>query len=136
MSHRRRCRPEFTFSHAAIPCEVVEGDPLSEDEVSAPWSRPTPSRAPTTTPPPPVFPDKNVYLALLYSMFLHGSLLHIGGNMLFLWIFGNNIEDRMGRPGYLAFYLVVGVVATRRPHRRAARQHHPRGRGVGGDRRR
>ncbi len=61
---------------------------------------------------PEVFPDKNVYLALLYSMFLHGSLLHIGGNMLFLWIFGNNIEDRMTPVPYLAFYLVSGLVAS------------------------
>jgi membrane associated rhomboid family serine protease len=45
-------------------------------------------------------------------MFLHGSWLHIGGNMLFLWVFGNNIEDRMGWLPYLLFYLVAGVVAT------------------------
>jgi membrane associated rhomboid family serine protease len=45
-------------------------------------------------------------------MFLHGSLLHIGGNMLFLWIFGNNVEDRFGHIPYLIFYLVAGVVAT------------------------
>ncbi len=48
---------------------------------------------------------------LLTSQFLHGSLLHIGGNMLYLWIFGNNIEDRFGRLRFLAFYLVGGVVA-------------------------
>jgi membrane associated rhomboid family serine protease len=53
-----------------------------------------------------------VWLALLYSMFLHGSLLHIGGNMLFLWIFGNNIEDRMGPLPYLGFYLLAGIVAS------------------------
>jgi membrane associated rhomboid family serine protease len=45
-------------------------------------------------------------------MFLHGSWLHIGGNMLFLWVFGNNIEDRMGPLPYLVFYLAAGVVAT------------------------
>jgi membrane associated rhomboid family serine protease len=45
-------------------------------------------------------------------MFLHGGWLHIGGNMLFLWIFGNNIEDRMGPLPYLAFYLVSGLVAA------------------------
>src|SRR5438445_4169313 len=42
-------------------------------------------------------PRKNVWLSILYTMFLHGSLLHIGGNMLFLWVFGNNIEDKLGR---------------------------------------
>ena len=50
-------------------------------------------------------------LTLITSQFLHGSLVHIGGNMLFLWIFGNNIEDRFGRFRFLAFYLVGGIVA-------------------------
>jgi membrane associated rhomboid family serine protease len=51
------------------------------------------------------------WLTLLTSMFLHGGLLHIAGNMLFLWIFGNNIEDSMGRPRFVAFYLLGGIVA-------------------------
>ncbi|MGD9498544.1 MAG: rhomboid family intramembrane serine protease [Armatimonadota bacterium] len=50
--------------------------------------------------------------ALLLSMFMHGSLMHIGGNMLFLWVFGDNVEDRMGHLRYLIFYLAAGVVAT------------------------
>ena len=58
------------------------------------------------------FPDKNVFLAVLVSMFLHGSWLHLRGNMLFLWIFGNNIEDRLGQVGYAFFYLVAGVAAA------------------------
>jgi membrane associated rhomboid family serine protease len=45
------------------------------------------------------------------SMFMHGSILHIGGNMLFLWIFGNNVEDAMGRVKYIAFYLLGGLAA-------------------------
>jgi membrane associated rhomboid family serine protease len=48
---------------------------------------------------------------LVTSQFLHGSLIHIAGNLLFLWIFGNNIEDRFGRARFLLFYLVGGVVA-------------------------
>jgi membrane associated rhomboid family serine protease len=46
------------------------------------------------------------------SMFMHGGLLHLGGNMLFLWIFGNNVEDAMGRFRYVAFYLLAGLAAT------------------------
>jgi membrane associated rhomboid family serine protease len=46
------------------------------------------------------------------AMFLHGDWLHIGGNMLFLWIFGNNVEDAMGRVRYLIFYLLGGLAAT------------------------
>jgi membrane associated rhomboid family serine protease len=46
------------------------------------------------------------------SMFMHAGLAHIGGNMLYLWIFGDNVEDRLGPAGYLVFYLVGGVVAS------------------------
>jgi len=46
------------------------------------------------------------------SMFLHGGLLHLGGNMLYLWIFGNNIEDALGHARYILFYLACGVVAA------------------------
>jgi membrane associated rhomboid family serine protease len=49
---------------------------------------------------------------LITSQFLHGSIVHIGGNMLYLWIFGNNVEDRFGRLRFLAFYLVGGIVAA------------------------
>ena len=45
------------------------------------------------------------------AMFMHGSLLHLAGNMLFLWIFGNNIEDSMGRPRFIVFYLLGGLAA-------------------------
>jgi membrane associated rhomboid family serine protease len=52
------------------------------------------------------------YLTIFTSMFMHGGLLHIGSNMLFLWIFGNNVEDSMGPVKFLAFYLICGVVAA------------------------
>ena len=51
-------------------------------------------------------------LGVFTSMFLHGGWLHLLGNMLYLWIFGNNVEDRMGRPVYLAFYLLGGIAAV------------------------
>jgi membrane associated rhomboid family serine protease len=51
-------------------------------------------------------------LGIFTSMFLHGGWLHVIGNMLYLWIFGNNVEDRMGRVGFLVFYLVGGVAAA------------------------
>lgn len=51
-------------------------------------------------------------LTILTSMFMHGGLAHIGGNMVYLWIFGDNVEDRLGHSRYLAFYLVGGVVAS------------------------
>ena len=57
---------------------------------------------------PEVFPDKNVLLSMFVSMFLHGGWLHLGGNMLFLWVFGNNVEDKLGWFFYLLLYLVGG----------------------------
>jgi membrane associated rhomboid family serine protease len=52
------------------------------------------------------------YVSIFTSMFLHAGWLHIAGNMLFLWVFGDNIEDTMGHFGYLVFYLLCGVAAT------------------------
>lgn len=52
------------------------------------------------------------FLTLLTAMFLHGGLMHLGGNMLYLWIFGNNIEDSMGHGRFLVFYLLCGVAAA------------------------
>src|SRR5207249_4908173 len=51
-------------------------------------------------------------LAVLVSMFMHGSWLHLAGNMWFLWIFGNNVEEAWGRLWYLLFYLAAGIVAA------------------------
>lgn len=56
--------------------------------------------------------DKIPVLSVLFAMFLHGGWLHLGGNMLFLFIFGNNVEDRLGRIRFGGFYLLCGVAAT------------------------
>jgi len=53
-----------------------------------------------------------VPLTIFTSMFLHGGLLHLGSNMLFLWIFGNNVEDALGRGRFVGFYLASGVAAA------------------------
>src|SRR3990167_2507828 len=53
-----------------------------------------------------------VFLTLFTSMFLHGGWLHLGGNMLYLWIFGDNVEDKLGHGKYLVFYLLCGLAAT------------------------
>jgi membrane associated rhomboid family serine protease len=58
--------------------------------------------------PPPTAPT---WLTLFTSMFMHGGLLHLGGNMLFLWIFGNNVEDSMGPVKFIVFYLLAGLSA-------------------------
>jgi membrane associated rhomboid family serine protease len=61
-------------------------------------------------------PDQLVWVpgpaTVITSMFLHGGLLHLGGNMLYLWIFGDNIEDRMGLPRFVLFYVICGIAAA------------------------
>ena len=107
----------FYFCHALIPFEVTHdaaladgGRPartaIDEEFGSAQAGRQLQSFLAQEC------PDKDPYLPLLVSMFLHGGWLHLGGNMLFLWVFGNNVEDRLGRPLYLAFYLVGGLAAS------------------------
>ncbi len=114
----------FTYSKAAIPEELTSGEPVSVGEVAdsnpaaaASCEGVTATRVDdrirlSGDPAAPCFPEKNVYLAVLTSMFLHGSLAHLAFNMLFLWIFGNNLEDRWGRARYLLFYVAAGVAAT------------------------
>lgn len=100
---------DFLFERAAIPCEITHGEALS-NALSAECDRQVVLRG--ATPEQEYFPDKNIYLAVLTSMFLHGSWLHLIGNMLFLWIFGNNIEESFGKVGYVGLYLVTGMVAA------------------------
>ena len=53
-----------------------------------------------------------IYSAIFTSMFIHGSFIHLFGNMLFLWIFGNNVEDYLGRRNFIIFYIVCGIAAA------------------------
>src|SRR5688572_6314693 len=99
---------EFLVEHAAIPCEVVHAEPISNN-LARQCDGQLETNLPGSVEP---FPDKNVWLALVVSTFLHGSWLHLLGNMLFLWVFGNNIEERLGVVGYAVFYLVSGVAAA------------------------
>ena len=100
---------EFIVEHAAIPCEVVNGQPIS-NSLSTRCDRKL--IAPELPAQQEFFPDKNIWLSIFYSMFLHGSWPHLLGNMLFLWIFGNNVEDRFRKVPYTAFYLVCGIAAA------------------------
>ena len=96
---------EFTLERAAIPCELRQGEPLTVGEYR------TGDCDRDTFDDREFDPHKNVWLAVFTSMFLHGSILHLAGNMLFLWIFGNNVEDHLSPVVYAIFYGVVGVAA-------------------------
>ncbi len=98
----------FTYAFSTVPQEIVSGrdvvthartiqDPASGESFVQPGLQPTPI---------------TVYLTLLVSMFMHGGIAHIAGNMLYLWIFGDNIENVLGHLRYLVFYLVCGVLAS------------------------
>lgn len=103
----------FNFEHAAIPCEVTQGRPLTIAELRATFQSATGDACGVgSASSPEVFTDKTVWTALLTSMFLHGSLFHLGSNLLFLWIFGNNIEDHLGHVRFAAFYIIGGLAAS------------------------
>ncbi len=102
----------FLYENAAIPCEVLEGRPLTDVEIVDTLEGDQTACVSSASESRSVFPDKSPWLAVLVSIFLHGSIIHLAGNMLFLWIFGNNVEDHLGIPRYIAFYLVGGVVAS------------------------
>lgn len=102
----------FTLESAAIPCEIVQGEPLTIEEAVGTFVRGDQTACDGDDTSPELFPGKRVWLAMVVSMFLHGDLLHLGSNMLFLWVFGNNIEDRLGHARYVGFYLLGGLVAT------------------------
>ena len=97
---------DFTYSFSTVPAEIVSGTDVvtgareieyAGQEVLIPGLGRTPI---------------SVYITLFTSMFMHGGIAHIAGNMLFLWIFGDNIEDRLGHVRYVIFYLLCGVIAS------------------------
>jgi membrane associated rhomboid family serine protease len=102
----------FNLEYAAVPCEVTQGRSLTVDEVVDTFNRDDREACDADASGPELFADKNVWLSVVTSIFLHGSLLHLAGNMLFLWVFGNNIEDHLGHAMYLAFYVLAGVFAS------------------------
>jgi membrane associated rhomboid family serine protease len=99
---------KFTFSFSTVPYEIITGtDVVTPDSV-----RPDPVTGQRLLIPGLGATPGSVYLTLFTSMFMHGGIAHIAGNMLFLWIFGDNIEDRLGHVRYAIFYLVCGVLAS------------------------
>ncbi len=88
----------FITGYGTVPFEIVHNVDLVGNYGGLPFPQ-TPGPAP-------------IYLTLLTSMFMHGGFAHIGGNMLYLFIFGDNVEDRMGSAIYAGFYLVGGLVAS------------------------
>lgn len=99
---------KFTYAFSTVPQEIITG----EDVVTASQQFLDPGTGRVFTLPGLQPTPISVYLTLFTSMFMHGGWAHIGGNMLYLWIFGDNLEDRMGHGRYLFFYLLVGLLAS------------------------
>lgn len=98
----------FTLSYACVPKEIVTGkDVVTKDEKIYDKE----SKEYYINPGLKETPEP-VYITLLTSIFMHGSIAHILGNMLFLFIFGDNIENRIGHLRYLIFYLICGLIAS------------------------
>ena len=98
---------EFFLERAAIPCELDQRSPLTVSEVATGVCDPVVGGRGDAE----LFPEKNVWGSVVVSLFLHGDLWHLVGNMLFLWVFGRNVEDRLGAFWFLGAYLGFGVVA-------------------------
>ncbi|HET6650734.1 MAG TPA: rhomboid family intramembrane serine protease [Candidatus Limnocylindria bacterium] len=95
---------EFTYGYSAVPFEITNGVDLTEPQpIEVEGQQVAVPQEPGPSP---------IWLTLFSSIFMHGGWLHLGGNMLFLWIFGDNVEHRIGHVLYLVFYLAVGVVAS------------------------
>ncbi|MYB44846.1 MAG: rhomboid family intramembrane serine protease [Acidimicrobiia bacterium] len=95
---------EFLVRQAAIGCEISTNEAVSLEEIR--------SERCVAGDGNPVFPEKSLHLSVLFSIFLHGGLAHLIGNVWSLWLFGNNVEDAYGRGGFLLLYLLSGAVAT------------------------
>src|SRR5438094_20642 len=107
----------FFWCHGQIPYELAHLVPLARSgangrtEIAKDYDVTTADAAQLQDYLGRACPRKNIWLSIVTAMFLHAGWLHLGGNMLFLWIFGDNVEDALGKLGYLAFYLVGGVAA-------------------------
>ncbi len=96
----------FTYAWSTVPAEILTGTDIIKEaaEIVNPY---------TNHSRPPLYETPgSVYLTLFTSMFMHGGWAHLGGNMLYLWIFGDNIENKLGHIKYLVFYLLTGVLAS------------------------
>ncbi|MEM1128553.1 MAG: rhomboid family intramembrane serine protease [Bacteroidota bacterium] len=96
--------PAFTYAYSVIPFEIVNGvDLVAPQTLRVAGETIQIPQAPGPTP---------IYLTILTAMFMHGGFAHLFGNLLYLWIFGDNVEHRFGVRRFIVFYLGSGLVAT------------------------
>ena len=98
----------FTYSWSTVPAEILTGN----DYIRPALAVTIPETGQQFIRPALYETPGSVYLTLFTSMFMHGGFAHLAGNMLYLWIFGDNIENRLGHLRYLLFYLTTGLLAA------------------------
>jgi membrane associated rhomboid family serine protease len=99
---------QFTYAFSTVPQEILTGqDIVTEDRIVADPDSGTQGQIPGLQRTP-----LSVYLTLIFSMFMHGGIMHLLGNMLYLHIFGDNIENLLGHLRYTVFYLFCGILAS------------------------
>jgi membrane associated rhomboid family serine protease len=98
----------FTYAYSTVPAEILTG----QDIITQPQPYTDPNTGYNFLIPGLGVTPIPVYFTLATSMFMHGSWMHLAGNMLYLWIFGDNIENRLGHKRYIFFYLICGVIAS------------------------
>jgi membrane associated rhomboid family serine protease len=105
---------EFTYGYSAVPYEITHGvDLVGPAPLAGGSSVERRSAAPNGEGSVPQFPGPSpIWLTLVSAMFMHGGWAHILGNMLYLWVFGDNIEDAFGHTKYIIFYLISGLAAS------------------------
>ena len=93
----------YFYKYAAIPCELINNLPISANQFY--------NNNCSLEPDIVIFPDKNILLSIIVSLFLHANFLHILGNLWSFWIFGNNVEDKLGKIRFILFLIVSGVIS-------------------------
>jgi membrane associated rhomboid family serine protease len=104
-------RNRFTYAWSTVPKEIITGTDIDQTG-EAPQIKTHPYTGKQYRVPPLEPTPISVYLTLLVSMFMHGSWAHLLGNMLFLWIFGDNVEDFLGHLRYVFYYTLCGILAS------------------------
>lgn len=93
----------FFYQYSAIPCELVKFSPISEGQFYNNNCFYTQTNS--------IFPNKNIILSMVFANFFHANFIHILGNLWSFWIFGNNVEDKLGKSKFTIFLIFIGIIS-------------------------
>ena len=93
----------FFYQYSAIPCELVNFSPISESQF---YNNDCFNNQSSS-----IFPEKNLLLSVISANFFHANFIHILGNLWSFWIFGNNVEDKLGKFRFIIFLIFIGIIS-------------------------